>query len=123
MATPDSFFAVTAICQNLADMHNNLRSNVQIIQASQAAGTLKIPVDQALQDLGKALQQRLALNDVLVAKYTQPLKVDPTDIQSIQAALRTTVDALATTSAKDIQAVATVVSDILATTSEGKPQL
>lgn len=107
--TPDTFFAVAAVVRNLTDMHDNMRANVQILQQAQKDGTLKVPLGQALQDLGKAFQQRLAMNDAVGAKGP-PLQLTPGDLAGVQAFLKTYADQLAT--AADDTPIATVLADV-----------
>jgi fructose-1-phosphate kinase PfkB-like protein len=112
--TPDAFFAVAAVVRNLADMHDNMRANVQILQQAQTDGTLKVPLGQALQDLGKAFQQRLAMNDAVAAKGP-PLQITPADLASVQAFLKTYADQLA--AATDATPIAAVLTDVPAAVS------
>src|SRR5689334_3783364 len=59
--TIERFYAVVQLCQNLSTMQNNMRANVQGIQASVAAGTITTfaAAQQATRDLGTAFLQRL----------------------------------------------------------------
>lgn len=112
--TPNSFFTVVEACRNLLTMHDNMRTNVQILQQAQAAGTLTVPLEQALQDLGKAFQQRLAMHDAVVAKGPL-LQLTPSDIASVHAFLKTHADALAT--AKDEAVIVDVLANVPAVVS------
>lgn len=117
--TPESFFAAAQVIRNLLDMHDNMRANVQIIQAAHQAGTLQVPVGQALQDLGKAFQQRLAMNDAVAAKTPgPPLAITAGDLASVQAWLKTYADKLATAAASDATGVAAVTADVLGNVPE-----
>jgi hypothetical protein len=84
---------------------------------------LEIPVEQALQDMGKAFQQRLDMNDALLARFPAPLTVTPEDIAAVQADLKGTIDTLVVATAKDTAAVDALVAEVLTNVTEGKPQL
>ncbi len=80
--TIDRFFGVVQLCQNLATMQNNMRANVQTIQAAKNAGTIAtFPACQkAMRDLGAAFLQRLDMNAAVVASFNA-------DVQAGAAAL------------------------------------
>lgn len=65
--TIDRFFGVVQLCQNLSTMQNNMRANVQTIQAAKNAGTIPTfaAAQQAVRDLGAAFLQRLAMNKAI----------------------------------------------------------
>jgi hypothetical protein len=72
--TIERYFGVNQLCQNLATMQNNMRTNVVVLQTS--AETPGQPlyqdwpaVQQAVRDLGTAFLQRLALNDAIVQAH------------------------------------------------------
>ena len=69
--TIDRFFSVVQLCQNLSTMQNNMRANVQTIQASKNAGTIPTfaAAQQAFRDLGAAFLQRLDMNAAVVTTY------------------------------------------------------
>lgn len=69
--TIDRFFGVVQLCQNLATMQNNMRANVQAIQASKNAGTIPTfaAAQKAVRDLGTAFNQRLDMNLAVVQQF------------------------------------------------------
>ena len=96
--TIDRFFGVVQICQNLATMQNNMRANVQIIQAAKNAGTIPTfaAAQQAIRDLGNAFLQRLAFNQTVLTNFPSQVAVGatavgitPTDVTDIQTLLVT----------------------------------
>ena len=96
--TIDRFFAVVQICQNLSTMQNNMRRNVQTIQASKNAGTIPTfaAAQQATRDLGNAFLQRLALNQTIMTNFPTELSagaivvgITPADVTNVQALLVT----------------------------------
>ena len=80
--TIDRFFSVVQLCQNLSTMQNNMRANVQGIQASKNAGTIPTfaATQQAVRDLGAAFLQRLAMNKAIYDAY-------PTEVAAGAAAI------------------------------------
>lgn len=75
--TIDRFFAVVQLCQNLATMQNNMRANVQTIQAGKNAGTIPTfaAAQQATRDLGNAFLQRLNMNAAIVTQYPSQVQL------------------------------------------------
>lgn len=72
--TIERFYAVVQLCQNLSTMQNNMRENVQIIQAgvanpqSELFGNFAL-AQQRTRELGTAFLQRLALNANVVTPH------------------------------------------------------
>jgi hypothetical protein len=95
ITTIDRFFGVVQLCQNLSTMQNNMRQNVQIIQAGvtnpQSALFNNFPAaQQATRDLGAAFLQRLSMNKAIADTYTQDviagsqaLGIGPGDMQAV----------------------------------------
>lgn len=103
--TIDRFFGVVQLCQNLATMQNNMRANVQIIQAGKAAGTIATFADaqKATRDLGAAFLQRLDLNAAIVQQYSADVQagaaaigINFTDMTNVYNNLRTWATNLST---------------------------
>ena len=103
--TIDRFFGVVQLCQNLSTMQNNMRANVQIIQAGKAAGTIATFADaqQATRDLGQAFLQRLAMNKAVydafpteVAAGSAAIGIGLTDMADVHALLMTWATNLST---------------------------
>jgi hypothetical protein len=78
--TIDRFFAVVQLCQNLATMQNNMRANVQTIQAAKDAGTIPTfaAAQQATRDLGTAFLQRLDMNAAVVQAFPAEVQAGAT---------------------------------------------
>src|SRR5512143_270243 len=66
--TVDRYLASHQLLQQIADMQNNMRANVQIIQAAKNAGTIPTfaAAQQAFRDLGKAFISRITRLTTLV---------------------------------------------------------
>lgn len=78
--TVDRFIASYQLCQQVADMQNNMRANVQIIQAAKNAGTIPTfaAAQQAFRDLGNAFLSRIATLTTLVSNNLAPLQAGTT---------------------------------------------
>lgn len=119
--TVERFIAVYQICDNLARMQNNMRVNVKLIQASEAAGKLQVPAKKAFSDLGKAFNERLVANQDILTSFAQQVSAgagdlgilpqDITDTQSLLVTWATNLqnNAVATKSDTD-----TLVANVLA---------
>ena len=103
--TIDRFFSVVQICQNLATMQNNMRANVQIIQAAKNAGTIATfaAAQQATRDLGNAFLSRLSRNQTIMTNFPSQLSagstavgITPSDVTDLQALLVTWATNLST---------------------------
>jgi len=103
--TIDRFFAVVQLCQNLATMQNNMRANVQGIQAAKNAGTIPTfaAAQQAVRDLGTAFLQRLDMNAAIVTNFnaevqagSAALGISFTDMTNVYTNLRTWATTLST---------------------------
>ena len=126
--TVDRFFAVVQICQNQATMQNNMRANVQTIQASFTSGPLQGNIagtQQAFRGLGMAFQQRLAMNQAIMSLFPAQLAagataigVAPGDVTSMQSLLGTWAGNLSTATVTNGTDVDTLVSNVLANVSE-----
>ena len=120
--TIDRFYAVVQITQNLSTMQNNMRANVLILQASQAAGTLTLgQAQQAFRDLGAAFQQRLTMNANLIAAFPAQLAagatavgIAPADVTSVQALLVTWATNLQNAAFATVADLDTLVTNVLA---------
>ena len=117
----ERIFAIAQMLQNLMGLHQTLRDNLRVIQASAHAGTLAVPVQQAVRDLGKACQQRLAMNETVASKHPGALRIDPADLAALHAFVKGYADALATTAATDAagvdQHVTAITADVPAVAS------
>jgi len=71
------------LAANIAGMPANMDANIKILQAARDAGTLKVPFDVAMQNLGKAFQQRVDMHHLTVAEDPQAL-VEAADILGIE---------------------------------------
>ena len=103
--TIDRFFGVVQLCQNLATMQNNMRANVQVIQAAKNAGTIPTfaAAQQAVRDLGLAFLQRLDMNAAIVTAFnaevqagSAALGISFTDMTNVYNNLRTWATTLST---------------------------
>jgi hypothetical protein len=103
--TVDRFIASYQLCQQVADMQNNMRANVQIIQAAKNAGTIPTfaAAQQAFRDLGSAFLSRIATLTTLVANNltalqngTAALGITWTDITDMKTLLTTWATNLST---------------------------
>lgn len=103
--TIDRFFGVVQLCQNLATMQNNMRANVQTIQAAKNAGTIPTfaVCQQALRDLGNAFLRRLDMNAAVVANFNAEVQagaaalgISFTDMTNVYTNLRTWATNLST---------------------------
>ena len=103
--TIDRFFGVVQLCQNLATMQNNMRANVQVIQAAKNAGTIPTfaAAQQAVRDLGLAFLQRLDMNAAIVTNFnaevqagSAALGISFTDMTNVYNNLRTWATTLST---------------------------
>ena len=120
--TIDRFYSVVQITQNLSTMQNNMRSNVQIIQTSQHAGTITLAkAQQAFHDLGVAFNQRLASNQAIMDAFPTQLSagataigVAPSDVTSVQALLVTWATNIQNASFATQADMDTLVSNVLA---------
>lgn len=95
---------------NLVAMQNNILANVQIIQIANSQGTLKVPVAQALNDLGLAFQQRLAMIQSVLDNNGGG--IDPSDIATLSSFLSDTVAVLAATTVSDPTDVDTLAAGV-----------
>ena len=120
--TIDRFYAVVQITQNLSTMQNNMRANVQILQASRLAGTITLAqAQQAFRDLGTAFQQRLTLNANLIAAFPTQLSagatavgIAPADVTSVQALMVTWSTNLQNATFAVVADLDTLVTNVLA---------
>ncbi len=120
--TIDRFYAVVQITQNLSTMQNNMRANVQIIQASLTGGTLTpAAAQQAFRDLGLAFQQRLTMNANIIAAFPAQLSagatavgIAPADVPSVQALLVTWASNLQNAVIPSVADANTLVTNVLA---------
>ncbi len=106
--TIDRFFAVVQLCQNLATMQNNMRANVQIIQAGVANPASDLFGDYAkaqtaVRALGMAFLQRLDMNAAIVTQYpaqtqagAEALGIVYADMTNLYTLLRTWATNLST---------------------------
>jgi hypothetical protein len=106
--TIDRFFAVVQLCQNLSTMQNNMRANVQTIQAGVANPASELfnnfPAAQtAVRALGTAFIQRLDMNAAIVTAYNAEVQAGSTalgisfaDMTSVYNNLRTWATTLST---------------------------
>jgi hypothetical protein len=103
--TIDRFFGVVQLCQNLATMQNNMRANVQGIQAAKNAGTIPTfaATQQAVRDLGTAFLQRLDMNAAIVTAFNAEVQagatalgISFTDMTNVYNNLRTWATTLST---------------------------
>lgn len=81
--TIDRFFGVVQLCQNLATMQNNMRANVQTIQAGVANPASDLFGDYAkaqtaVRALGSAFLQRLDMNAAIVTTYSAEVQAGAT---------------------------------------------
>lgn len=127
--TIDRFFGVVQLCQNLSTMQNNMRANVLDLQAnfhgtrqgdSPLQGNLPA-VQQAIRDLGKAFQQRLAMNKAVTDNFQSEVQagataigVAPADLASVFALLNTWATNMSTATFADGAALDTQVAALLA---------
>lgn len=104
-STIDRFIASYQLCQQIADMQNNMRANVQIIQAAKNAGTIPTfaAAQQAFRDLGNAFLARITVLTTLVTNNlgavqagTTALGVTFTDITDLNTLLTTWATNLST---------------------------
>ena len=120
--TIDRFYAVVQITQNLSTMHNNMRANVQVIQASQAAGTITlVQAQQAFRDLGRAFNQRLTMNQTIMDAFPSQLAagatavgIAPSDVTADQSLLVTWATNLQNATFATVGDLNTLVSNVLA---------
>jgi hypothetical protein len=120
--TIDRFFAVVQICQNIATMQNNMRSNVVSLQNQYTSGAPPLLNDlsatqQAYRDLGRAFQQRLTFNQTVMSNFPTQLAagaaaigVQTTDVTAMQNLLVNVSSGLA-------QAVFTSSGDVISATN------
>lgn len=103
--TVDRFIASYQLAQQIADMQNNMRANVQIIQAAKNAGTIPTfaAAQQAFRDLGNAFLSRIETLTTLVTNNltalqngTAALGITWTDITDIKTLLTTWATNLST---------------------------
>ena len=103
--TVDRFIASYQLCQQVADMQNNMRANVQIIQAAKNAGTIPTfaAAQQAFRDLGNAFLSRIATLTTLVTNNltalqngTAALGITWTDVTDMKTLLTTWATNLST---------------------------
>jgi hypothetical protein len=106
--TIDRFFGVVQLCQNLSTMQNNMRRNVQIIQAGVANSESELFNDfakaqTATRDLGTAFLQRLDMNAAVVQAFpaevqagATALGISFTDMTDVYNNLRTWATNLST---------------------------
>ncbi len=106
--TIDRFFGVVQLCQNLATMQNNMRANVQIIQAGVANPSSEMFGDfakaqTATRALGTAFLQRLDMNAAVVTAFpaevqagATALGISFTDMTNVYNNLRTWATNLST---------------------------
>jgi len=121
--TIDRFFAVVQLCQNLSTMQNNMRANVQIIQAGKNAGTITTfeAAQVAVRALGTAFLQRLDMNAAIVTAYTAEVQagstalgISFTDMTSVYNNLRTWATNLNTATITNQAELDNVVAAVLA---------
>jgi hypothetical protein len=105
MPTVDRFIASYQLCQQIADMQNNMRANVQIIQAAKNAGTIPTfaAAQQAFRDLGNAFLSRINTLTTLVTNNltalqngTAALGIVWTDVTDMKTLLTTWATNLST---------------------------
>ena len=121
--TVDRFFSVVQICQNISTMQNNIRANVQAIQAAKGAGTIPTfsAAQQAMRDLGNAFLQRLAMNQTIMTAFPSQLSagatalgISPSDVTTVQALLVTWGTNLNTAVVTNQSDLDTLVTNVLA---------
>jgi len=103
--TVDRFIASYQLCQQVADLQNNMRANTLIIQAGKNAGTIPTfaAAQTAFRDLGTALLGRIATLTTLVTNNlaamqagTAAIGVTWTDITNMKDLLTTWATNLST---------------------------
>lgn len=114
MAT--DFTRLAALVQayaNLVAAQNNLRGNLLIIQTAQQKGTLTVSVAKAMQDLGTAFAQRIALvQTVLNTNDPGALGVAANDIAALLTLLTTQATALVASTPITPADVATIIATV-----------
>ncbi len=123
MSTDDRYLASHQLIQQIADMRNNMRANVQAIQAAKNAGTIPTfaAAQQAFRDLGNAFLARinklttLVTNNLTAAQDgTAALGVLWTDITDRKAILTTWATNLSTATITNQTQMDNSVSALLA---------
>lgn len=121
--TIDRFFGCVQLCQNLSTMQNNMRANVQIIQAAKNAGTIPTfaAAQQAFRDLGTAFLQRLDMNAAVVTNFNADVQagvaefgVSFTDMTNVYNNLRSWATTLSTVTVTNQTQMDNGVASILA---------
>lgn len=121
--TVDRYLASHQLLQQIADMQNNMRANVQIIQNAKNAGTIATfaAAQQAFRDLGNAFLARITVLTTLVTNNltaiqngTAALGITFTDITSTKDILNTAATNLSTAVVTDLTSMNNLVSATLA---------
>lgn len=121
--TVDRYLASHQLLQQIADMQNNMRANVQIIQAAKNAGTIPTfaVAQQAFRDLGNAFLARITALTTLVTNNltaiqngTAALGITFSDITSTKDTLNTAATNLSTAVVTDLTSMNNLVSATLA---------
>lgn len=121
--TVDRYLASHQLLQQIADLQNNMRANVQILQNAKNAGTIATftAAQQAFRDLGNALLFRINVLTTLVTNNltaiqngTAALGVTFSDITNMKDILTTSATNLSNAVVTDQASMDSLVSGVLA---------